>query len=202
MLFTKNSLTNRYISTDVVPELKLKEYEDFIQLLQNYQGSPEETGLTEIGSPMERRSNGFRFGRPYGLVTRNLGPGNIFQRRNFYGGGAQGYFTDLGGSSLMERLLNYGDGSAHSGGISEASNRYEDFVRERELNSGAHYLRNLDPIGGGNLVKKNLDHIGGPNLIKKTLDSLGGGNLVRRSDSIVGAKFARSLDSIGGGNLV
>lgn len=170
-----------------------------MRFLNNYQGSPEGYAFSEIRDPMERRANSFGYGSPYGLVARNLAIGTNFQRRNFYGTAPNAYLNNNGGYPLTGRLINYSGGDSSE---SVENGRYEDFIRNPELNSATHFLRNLDPIGGGTLVKKNLDHIGGPNLIKKTLDSLGGGNLVRRSDDIVGGKMIRSLDSIGGGNLV
>ncbi|XP_043504603.1 orcokinin peptides type B-like [Polistes fuscatus] len=86
--------------------------------------------------------------------------------------------------------------------------------------------RNLDQIGGGNLVRsvpnfneynderslRNLDQIGGGNLVrdlsnfkfgaKRNLDQIGGGNLVRSSNILGGGNLVRNLDQIGGGNLV
>ncbi|XP_076290713.1 uncharacterized protein LOC143214050 isoform X1 [Lasioglossum baleicum] len=76
----------------------------------------------------------------------------------------------------------------------------------------ARFDRNLDQIGGGNLVRstddrysRNLDQIGGGNLVRSTddrytrnLDQIGGGNLVRSTDD----RYSRNLDQIGGGNLV
>lgn len=85
--------------------------------------------------------------------------------------------------------------------------------------------RNLDQIGGGNLLRglsgretahddsprwwpaarRNLDQIGGGNLLRSTddrfsrnLDQIGGGNLVRDTSG----NLRRNLDQIGGGNLV
>ncbi|XP_031835793.1 uncharacterized protein LOC116428360 isoform X1 [Nomia melanderi] len=83
--------------------------------------------------------------------------------------------------------------------------------------------RNLDQIGGGNLLRglseretardrswwsaarRNLDQIGGGNLLRsaddrlsRNLDQIGGGNLVRDTSG----DFRRNLDQIGGGNLV
>ncbi|KAK9297438.1 hypothetical protein QLX08_008863 [Tetragonisca angustula] len=84
--------------------------------------------------------------------------------------------------------------------------------------------RNLDQIGGGNLLRRglitstfdgrrwlpsrrNLDQLGGGNLLRsaddrreRNLDSIGGGNLVRGLDDSF--LFRRNLDQIGGGNLV
>lgn len=97
-----------------------------------------------------------------------------------------------------------------------------------EAKLAARLDRNLDQIGGGNLVRglseqemardnsprwwsaarRNLDQIGGGNLLRSTddrfsrnLDQIGGGNLVR---DLSGARedFRRNLDQIGGGNLV
>ncbi|XP_076757947.1 uncharacterized protein LOC143427582 isoform X1 [Xylocopa sonorina] len=90
--------------------------------------------------------------------------------------------------------------------------------------------RNLDHIGGGNLLRRelaerqsshnarrwypaerNLDQIGGGNLLRevndrgeRNLDQIGGGNLVRSLDGVIVAAedFRRNLDKIGGGNLV
>ncbi|XP_076167825.1 uncharacterized protein LOC143146950 [Ptiloglossa arizonensis] len=88
--------------------------------------------------------------------------------------------------------------------------------------------RNLDQIGGGNLLRRglhereydiprwqgarrNLDQIGGGNLLRdvndrvdRNLDQIGGGNLVRSLDGVVIAAedLRRNLDQIGGGNLV
>ncbi|XP_017880008.1 uncharacterized protein LOC108624908 [Ceratina calcarata] len=79
------------------------------------------------------------------------------------------------------------------------------------------FLRNLDQIGGGNLLRReipkwssgNLDQIGGGNLLRevprehgsdrgeRNLDQIGGGNLIR---SLIDLR--RNLDQIGGGNLV
>ncbi|XP_076633874.1 uncharacterized protein LOC143348016 isoform X1 [Colletes latitarsis] len=88
--------------------------------------------------------------------------------------------------------------------------------------------RNLDQIGGGNLLRRglhereydytrwlgprgNLDQIGGGNLLRevddrvgRNLDQIGGGNLVRGLNDVVTAadNLRRNLDQIGGGNLV
>nr|XP_033342851.1 uncharacterized protein LOC117229974 isoform X1 [Megalopta genalis] len=76
----------------------------------------------------------------------------------------------------------------------------------------ARFDRNLDQIGGGNLLRsvddrfsRNLDQIGGGNLVRsmddrfsRNLDQIGGGNLVRSTDD----RYSRNLDQIGGGNLV
>lgn len=45
---------------------------------------------------------------------------------------------------------------------------------------GGHLKRNLDSIGGANLLKRNLDSIGGANLLKRSVDSLGGAYLLKR----------------------
>ncbi|XP_020278306.1 uncharacterized protein LOC109852007 isoform X1 [Pseudomyrmex gracilis] len=73
-----------------------------------------------------------------------------------------------------------------------------------QIGGGNLVRRNLDPIGGGNLLKRNLDQIGGGNLLKRNLDQIGGGNLLRRNlDQIGGGNLLRrNLDQIGGGNLV
>lgn len=91
------------------------------------------------------------------------------------------------------------------------------------------FSRNLDQIGGGNLLRRglvverdgsydssrrwlpsrrNLDQIGGGNLLReadyrneRNLDSIGGGNLVRGLDGAAD-HLRRNLDQIGGGNLV
>ncbi|KZC06977.1 Syntaxin-1A [Dufourea novaeangliae] len=111
--------------------------------------------------------------------------------------------------------------------------------RLRELRDGdgdysetgaARLQRNLDQIGGGNLLRRglreretgypttdyprwlaarrNLDQIGGGNLLRDTddrfgrnLDQIGGGNLVR-SSTYPRDGLRRNLDQIGGGNLV
>ncbi|CAD1476142.1 unnamed protein product, partial [Heterotrigona itama] len=102
--------------------------------------------------------------------------------------------------------------------------RSEKGAREKDRLS-----RNLDQIGGGNLLRRglssamerggsfdgqrwlssrrNLDQIGGGNLLRsaadrgeRNLDSIGGGNLVRDADE--SSAFRRNLDQIGGGNLV
>ncbi|XP_015174930.1 PREDICTED: orcokinin peptides type A-like, partial [Polistes dominula] len=94
------------------------------------------------------------------------------------------------------------------------------------VNEPSVVKRNLDQIGGGNLVRsvsnfnkyngerslRNLDQIGGGNLLrdlsgfkfgaKRNLDQIGGGNLVRNLDQIGGGNLVRNLDQIGGGNLV
>ncbi|XP_014602888.1 PREDICTED: orcokinin peptides type A-like [Polistes canadensis] len=94
------------------------------------------------------------------------------------------------------------------------------------MNEQSVVKRNLDQIGGGNLVRsvpnfneynnerslRNLDQIGGGNLVrdlsnfkfgaKRNLDQIGGGNLVRNLDHIGGGNLVRNLDQIGGGNLV
>lgn len=91
------------------------------------------------------------------------------------------------------------------------------------------FSRNLDQIGGGNLLRRglvveregsydssrrwlpsrrNLDQIGGGNLLReadyrgeRNLDSIGGGNLVRGLGGTAD-HLRRNLDQIGGGNLV
>ncbi|XP_017792986.1 PREDICTED: uncharacterized protein LOC108574852 [Habropoda laboriosa] len=90
--------------------------------------------------------------------------------------------------------------------------RYEEDMADR-------LERNLDQIGGGNLLRRglqeerNLDQIGGGNLLRevdaerlneRNLDQIGGGNLVRGLDGVMAAAdhFRRNLDQIGGGNLV
>lgn len=82
------------------------------------------------------------------------------------------------------------------------------FVRNLDHIGGGHLIRNLD--GDGNSytesepMKRNLDSIGGANLIKRTLDSIGGANLIKRTlDSIGGAHLLkRSVDPLGGGYLI
>ncbi|KAL0838934.1 hypothetical protein ABMA28_016944 [Loxostege sticticalis] len=172
----------------------LKEEYDLMRLLQNYQDSLEEKSLTEgIDRPFKRRGIGLRLGRLGEWVPRYTRVGeNSFQRRNVHG---TSYLNNIGGSSLIGRSGGDSDNNDKYG-ISSALGRGE--IVDRESTGATQFLRNLDPIGGGNLVKKNLDHIGGPNLVKKNLDSLGGGNLVRRLDPMFG-RFIRQLDSIGGG---
>lgn len=98
--------------------------------------------------------------------------------------------------------------------------------------AGDRLERNLDQIGGGNLLRRgllerepaydsgrwptpmmarNLDQIGGGNLLRdaddrldRNLDQIGGGNLVRSLDGVGSAadSLRRNLDQIGGGNLV
>ncbi|CAB0039871.1 unnamed protein product [Trichogramma brassicae] len=53
------------------------------------------------------------------------------------------------------------------------------YGNQQEAAAAGRMGRNLDPIGGGNLVRRNLDSIGGGNLIRRNLDSIGGGNLLR-----------------------
>ncbi|XP_028173571.1 uncharacterized protein LOC114362385 isoform X1 [Ostrinia furnacalis] len=183
----------------------LKEEYDLLRLLQNYQNTLGESGFVDnIEKPMKRRGIGIALSRPgvWGWGSRYPRFGeSTFQRRNVHGTGA---FNSIGGSSLIGRLA--GDRLGPMGGNSEdndamSSSGRGEFVPNRDLAGATQFLRNLDPIGGGNFVKKNLDHIGGPNLVKKTLDSLGGGNLVRRFDPVF-SRYIRQLDSIGGGNLV
>lgn len=54
----------------------------------------------------------------------------------------------------------------------------------QHLRAGAQFVagpkRNLDSIGGANLLKRNLDSIGGANLLKRSVDSLGGAYLLKR----------------------
>ncbi|CAL7941609.1 unnamed protein product [Xylocopa violacea] len=97
-------------------------------------------------------------------------------------------------------------------------------------NASDRLSRNLDHIGGGNLLRRelaerqsshnarrwfpsqrNLDQIGGGNLLRevndrgeRNLDQIGGGNLVRSLDGVIVAAedLRRNLDKIGGGNLV
>lgn len=168
-----------------------------MRFLQNYQDSLDERSLTEnIDKPMKRRGIGLRLGRQGEWVPRFTRIGeNSFQRRNILGTGA--YLNNIGGSPVIGRS---GSEENNKYGISDMLGRGE-IVSNKESTGATQFLRNLDPIGGGNFVKKNLDHIGGPNLVKKNLDSLGGGNLVRRFDPMFG-RFIRQLDSIGGGNLV
>ena len=113
-----------------------------------------------------------------------------------------------------------------SGSIVPGKGRW--YVREGE-DEDDRFSRNLDQIGGGNLLRRglvveregsydssrrwlpsrrNLDQIGGGNLLReadyrseRNLDSIGGGNLVR---GLGGAAdhLRRNLDQIGGGNLV
>ncbi|XP_034176245.2 uncharacterized protein LOC117602396 isoform X1 [Osmia lignaria lignaria] len=62
-------------------------------------------------------------------------------------------------------------------------------------------LRNLDQIGGGNLLRRRgLEIAYEPRWLtpRRNLDQIGGGNLLRSVDE----RFARNLDQIGGGNLV
>lgn len=40
--------------------------------------------------------------------------------------------------------------------------------------------RNLDSLGGANLIKRTLDSIGGANLLKRSVDSLGGAYLLKK----------------------
>lgn len=114
------------------------------------------------------------------------------------------------------------------------------YARELTVPANSRYLgvveagdrqeRNLDQIGGGNLLRRglghqwdstearrwspsrrNLDQIGGGNLlrnaadrIERNLDQIGGGNLVRDLNGLFTAsdELRRNLDQIGGGNLV
>lgn len=46
--------------------------------------------------------------------------------------------------------------------------------------SGSEAKRNLDALGGANLLKRNLDSLGGANLLKRSVDALGGANLLKR----------------------
>ncbi|KOX79267.1 hypothetical protein WN51_09069, partial [Melipona quadrifasciata] len=133
---------------------------------------------------------------------------------------------EISGSPPREKAANVA--RASSSGVPKAAKspafylaRGEEGAREKDRSS-----RNLDQIGGGNLLRRgltssfdgqrwlssrrrNLDQIGGGNLLRsaidddrgeRNLDSIGGGNLVRGLGE--GFAFRRNLDQIGGGNLV
>lgn len=51
---------------------------------------------------------------------------------------------------------------------------------EEYHSAGSETKRNLDSLGGANLLKRNLDSLGGANLLKRSVDSLGGANLLKR----------------------
>ncbi|XP_078046753.1 uncharacterized protein LOC144475072 isoform X1 [Augochlora pura] len=138
------------------------------------------------------------------------------------------------GQNLMQRNSQYGPSAAEilaayleDHGTTERkvikdepqSNRNREWFGARRLSNQtdpatevARFDRNLDQIGGGNLLRsiddrfaRNLDQIGGGNLVRsaddrysRNLDQIGGGNLVRSVDD----RYFRNLDQIGGGNLV
>ncbi|XP_076392999.1 uncharacterized protein LOC105664375 isoform X1 [Megachile rotundata] len=118
-----------------------------------------------------------------------------------------GYFNDHGKAT---KFVDEDNGQIRDD-AKRVSSRYSRNERVDRLD------RNLDQIGGGNLLKRrlesayepfwvssrrNLDQIGGGNLLRsvdervnRNLDQLGGGNLVRSTSR-------RNLDQLGGGNLV
>ncbi|KAK1124613.1 hypothetical protein K0M31_005987 [Melipona bicolor] len=148
-------------------------------------------------------------------------------RREFYGPSNPEFFAEFldgHGSPPREKAANVARASSSSVPKVAKSpafylERGEEGAREKDRSS-----RNLDQIGGGNLLRRgltssfngqrwlssrrrNLDQIGGGNLLRsaddrgeRNLDSIGGGNLVRGLGE--GFAFRRNLDQIGGGNLV
>ncbi|XP_075978092.1 orcokinin peptides isoform X2 [Anticarsia gemmatalis] len=154
-----------------------EELEDFVRFLMQYENKLEgRSGLNGIGGST--------------LLGRNL---NAYGARNGLGG--------LGGSSLLGRGLEYGRNTHNLGG-SGLLGRNLNVVRNLDSIGGGNFVRNLDSIGGGNFVR-NLDSIGGSNFVKKNLDQLGGPNLIKRNlDSLGGGHKTRTLEPLGGGNLV
>ncbi|CAD0201412.1 unnamed protein product [Chrysodeixis includens] len=197
-------------------EYKQKEdLEDYIRFLLQYENSyAERNGLNGLGgnSLLGRNTNGLGGSSLLGRNLGNLGGSSLLGRDLRYGG--QGKNTHgLGGSTLLGRsTLNGIGGSTLLGRNIVESKRFVDslggsnFVRNLDSLGGGNFVRNLDSIGGSNFVKKNLDQLGGPNLVKRNLDSLGGGNFVRNLDSLGGGNFvphkSAALDAVGSGNLV
>ncbi|CAK9798631.1 Orcokinin peptides [Anthophora quadrimaculata] len=119
-------------------------------------------------------------------------------------------------SRLVKEESDDGNEARYSRGSVSRMKEQSRYLRDEEERLG----RNLDQIGGGNLLRRglqeerNLDHIGGGNLVRKVdahrrqeqrnLDKIGGGNLVRELDGVlaVANHLRRNLDQIGGGNLV
>ncbi|XP_026734711.1 orcokinin peptides-like [Trichoplusia ni] len=190
-------------------EFKQKEdFEDYIRFLMQYENSfADRNGLNGLGghSMLGRNTNtnGLGGSSLLGRNLGNLGGSSLIGRELRFGG--QGRNTHgLGGSTLLGRsTLNGIGGSTLLGRNIEESKRFVDslggsnFVRNLDSIGGGNFVRNLDSIGGSNFVKKNLDQLGGPNLVKRNLDSLGGGNFVRNLDSIGGGNFVREIRHTG-----
>lgn len=87
----------------------------------------------------------------------------------------------------------------------ELSRALKDRSRHAQ-DAGDRLERNLDQIGGGNLLRRGLleretayDSGRWPTpMAARNLDQIGGGNLLRDADD----RLDRNLDQIGGGNLV
>lgn len=123
-----------------------------------------------------------------GHLVRNLdqiGGGHLVRNLNQLGNEQLIRNLDqIGGGHLVRDLHQIGDGKIWLDGDLVRSIDYPNAETKRRridqptsISEKLHFTRNLDQIGGGNLVR-NLDQIGGGNLVRN-LDQIGGGNLVR-----------------------
>nr|XP_050859969.1 uncharacterized protein LOC127068197 [Vespula vulgaris] len=144
-----------------------------------------------------------------------IGGGNLVRDLSGYKIGAKRNLDQIGGGNLVRSLYESSRKqkmrkNRMNGPNSIRLGNLENLFKSRN-EADDRTMRNLDQIGGGNLVRssntfgagllRNLDQIGGGNLVRN-LDQIGGGNLVRNLDQIGGGNLVRNLDQIGGGNLV
>ncbi|CAG9786656.1 unnamed protein product [Diatraea saccharalis] len=161
-------------------DIKHKEdFQDYLRFLLTYYNDFKEHNLD--GSSDIIDSNGFA-GR--NVVGNDFS--NMNQVKNFYDNTANRHWGNRipskFGRSNGERYVRFVD--PLGGG---------NFVR-RSDSAGDYFASNID--SNGILVKKNLDHIGGPNLVKRILDSIGGGHKLAEVDH-PGGSFTRHVREAG-----
>ncbi|CAK9828796.1 hypothetical protein ANTRET_LOCUS6252 [Anthophora retusa] len=162
---------------------------------------------------VQAETNALRRDLSYGPANPDFFIGYIDDRGEMLSQGAQ---EEEQQASRLVKVESDGKEARYSRGPVSRMKEKSRYLRDEEDRLG----RNLDQIGGGNLLRRglqeerNLDQIGGGNLVReveahrrqeqRNLDKIGGGNLVRELDGVlaVANHLRRNLDQIGGGNLV